>query len=163
MTDLTVVEGGSDQTITVKSSLPPRLMCSASSGNRDELCSVRINIQLRDQDKPVYCADGRPFPQVLIGWQGKKADAFCGAVVTVDNWYTGVSVSVRATMDALKDRDQKGQLQFEAELVVSGMLMQTVTMQVVQVNTTCRSNDMQRCSTLFVSLGQPEMCCITSE
>lgn len=129
--ELTVVEGSVLEYIKVTLLFPPRVYCP---DNQKSACSVRVNTVLLEAKKTIRCGDGRDFPQALIGWtQPAQANSFCGVILTSDNWLTGVMVPVRATLDGLKDKDQKQELQLSASLVVSGTLSASVLQTTVQV------------------------------
>lgn len=99
------MEAGETKHVEITTDFPPSLFCSNGS-NR---CSIHISVTVQSQDE-LMCGS-MAIPQVVIGYDKNKK---CGTQFTMENWNTELKIPVKATVDSLKDGDQKRTLLVES-------------------------------------------------
>lgn len=111
-----VHEGAASVDIEVQSYLPPRLFCAP--GDRLRYCQLAIGTTLiRKKEKK--CPDGTEVAQAVFGYHGDINDRPCRSYISMDNWQSILKIPVKATLDMLRDKNQKREISVFAEVFVN--------------------------------------------
>ncbi|GFR90472.1 von Willebrand factor D and EGF domain-containing protein, partial [Elysia marginata] len=103
MAELTVTEGGASAVVRVISSAPPAFFCDVASSS--SYCSVLVQAQVAPQpDNDLVCPapnSDLSFSEIVLSGSGDSA--YCGQVITSENWEEGVEIPVVARQDGVID------------------------------------------------------------
>ncbi|XP_062619832.1 von Willebrand factor D and EGF domain-containing protein-like, partial [Saccostrea cucullata] len=101
-TQITVHERSGPVIINVTSTIPPRLFCYKEL--RANACKVEITTELV-KGREFKCR-GFPVSQAVFGMDNLQTKP-CSHMINKDNWQSGVLISVKASIDSLRDRNQR--------------------------------------------------------
>lgn len=107
-TTLILEEGDSPQSIEIKPYMPPAFLCDSMTTPAD--CSFVIDAQVQAHPDDLTCLRGGQVNQVVLGSLDSPGAAFCGLVITVDNWQEQHMLPVEAKRDMVVDGDKTRQL-----------------------------------------------------
>lgn len=107
--DITVLEGGVSEYITVTIPLPPSFMCRRDLSKLDDECVIMIDAQFESLKKDFKCSDNKDkrLPQAVIGYEFEPItveEAVCGIKITDENWMPQFKIPIRAKVDMRAER-----------------------------------------------------------
>ncbi|BFZ00431.1 hypothetical protein BsWGS_03470 [Bradybaena similaris] len=131
-TKVTVTEGEGSSPLTIRSRLPPRVFCASNVSTSD--CVFIISTLFLHSNKELKCLDGYIVPQVVLVWDSATHNSStCGVTITSLNWLSGVTISVQAGVDGLKDNTQRRSLQINVTLRIMSVTQWTRNVNIVEV------------------------------
>ena len=126
--------------IEIKSTFPPQFLCDSAD---NETCIVQIEAYLQSTKDDYTCDSGRVVSQAVIGWthSDNTADAFCGLTLNSFNWFSTLTLPVKAMMDGLNDKDQTRTLIIYERHYVEQVLTTEVEISSIEVNIVNRDRE----------------------
>ena len=91
-TELEVVEGGKEEYVEIKCTLPPRFRCDDIVTNQTCFTDISVSIELDNKDPQCVDPESRKIPQAVVGRAEFDAteevgyDWRCGLRITDNNW-----------------------------------------------------------------------------
>lgn len=130
---LTVYEGMVPGHIEVSVTVPPYLFCLPD--DREKYCDIVIKTKLLRIKKERKCPKTKvEITQAVFGvWDESDAKHPCEYRITINNWKTMVMIPVKASIDGLKDKNQKRDIEVDLFIYRSSVVAYTSRLGVVEV------------------------------
>lgn len=132
-------EGSSVGFITVRTTLPPRLLCLYE--DRDIECRIAVRITLLTDRNEVRCRGGDEIIQIVFPvTEYFDRDGACSYSIITETWSSLLQIPVQGTIDQLKDKNQKRIVRLTAVTIASGIEFGPPVSGEVEVRLYCTSN-----------------------
>ena len=132
-TELTVFEGMVPGYIEVSVTVPPYLFCLPD--DREKYCDVLVTTKLLHGKERKCPSTKEEITQAVFGvWDEEDAKHPCEYRITINNWRKKIMIPVKATIDSLKDKDQKRDIQVDLFIFRSSIVAYTSKLGIVQVS-----------------------------
>ncbi|XP_064631285.1 uncharacterized protein LOC135489721 [Lineus longissimus] len=107
-TYLEVIEGLTWKIIKVKFGAPPIFFCDRSTINASD-CVLRLEAIFEIRSREYRCRNGNMIHQAVVGWGETDVtveNAFCGILITNENWQQELHLKIKAKIDGKYDGNQ---------------------------------------------------------
>ncbi|XP_013087081.2 mucin-2-like [Biomphalaria glabrata] len=117
-TPISVTEGGGHYLLHLNVSVPPALFCKPEDSSQ---CRVEVVTNVLGTNQELKCSQTQIIPQVVIGVDtvGDGSNKQCGVLITNNNWFLGVTIPIKATVDGISDGNRIRKLRIFVRIVGS--------------------------------------------
>ncbi|XP_033756295.1 uncharacterized protein LOC117339040 [Pecten maximus] len=114
--EISMNEGSSAEIIVIRLSVPPRLLCVR--GDREKYCSLHFTMELLRGKERKCPGTTEEIVQFVFGLQSRTNDYedACKYIIDKDNWFEGIKIPIKPTIDGLKDKDQTRDVAFKLHI-----------------------------------------------
>ncbi|KAK0051982.1 hypothetical protein Bpfe_018529 [Biomphalaria pfeifferi] len=115
-TPISVTEGGGHYLLHLNVSVPPALFCKPEDSSQ---CRVEVVTNVLGTNQELKCSQTQIIPQVVIGVDtvGDGSNKQCGVLITNNNWFLGVTIPIKATVDGISDGNRIRKLRIFVRII----------------------------------------------